>query len=144
MLTIGIKGEARCVVSKENTAATHASGALAVFATPAMIALMEQCANDCVFPYLEAGQGTVGTRLDVRHLSPTPVGMKVRAECELIEIDRRRLVFCVAAYDEKEKIGEGIHERFIINNEKFMKKVQEKLNEKDSDDKNKDDKNKKE
>lgn len=123
MLEIGIKGEAKVVVSDENTAATHASGALPVFATPAMIALMEQAANNCVYPYLDEGQGTVGVRLDVRHLSATPVGMTVRAECELVEIDRRKLVFKVAAYDEAEKIGEGMHERFIIDGEKFMAKA---------------------
>ena len=126
MLQIGIKGEARCVVSNENTAATHASGALAVFATPAMIALMEQAANDCVYPYLEKGQSTVGTLLNVKHLAATPLGMTVRAECELIEIDRRRLVFAVSAYDDREKIGEGLHERFVIDSERFMAKLRAK------------------
>ena len=123
MLTTGIKGEAQTIVSDQNTAATHASGALPVFATPAMIALMEQAANDCIYPHLEKGQGTVGTMLNVRHLAATPVGMTVRVVCELIEIDRRRLVFSVEAYDELEKIGEGTHERFIINSDKFMEKA---------------------
>ncbi len=123
MLQTGIKGEAHTIVSNANTAATHASGALPVFSTPAMIGLMEQAANDCVYAHLEEGQGTVGTKLDIKHLAATPLGMKVRAECELIEIDRRRLVFAVYAYDEKEKIGEGTHERFVIDNEKFMAKA---------------------
>lgn len=120
---IGLTGEAHAVVSAENIASTYASGTLPVFATPAMLALMENAAQNSVQPYLGAGQGTVGTRLDVRHLAATPLGMAVRAESELIEIDRRRLTFRVRAYDERELIGEGVHERFIIDAEKFMQKV---------------------
>ena len=87
---------------------------------------MEQAAHDSLLPYLEAGQGSVGTRLDVRHLAATPLGMEVRAESELVEIDRRRLVFRVEAFDEKEKIGEGTHERFIIDTAKFMARTADK------------------
>jgi len=126
MLQTGIRGEARTMAREENSAAAHASGALPVFATPAMIGLMEQAAHDSLLPYLEAGQGSVGTRLDVRHLAATPLGMEVRAECELIEIDRRRLVFRVEAFDAKEKIGEGTHERFIVDTAKFMARTADK------------------
>ena len=88
---------------------------------------MENAALTAVKPYLEEGTDTVGTRLDVAHLAATPVGMTVRAEAELIEIDRRRLVFSVKAWDEKELVGEGTHERFIIGIEKFLSKCSSKL-----------------
>lgn len=123
MLEIGLTGTAHATVTTQNIASTYASGTLPVFATPAMLGLMENAAQSSVQPYLQAGQGTVGTRLDVRHLAATPLGMTVRAESELIEIDRRRLVFRVRAYDERELIGEGVHERFVIDTEKFMDKA---------------------
>ena len=94
-LELGIKGSASCTVTKDLTAKALRSGGLDVFATPIMIALMEEASLVSVRPYLEPGMDTVGTHLDVSHLSPTPVGMKVTAESELIEIDRRRLVFAV-------------------------------------------------
>ena len=124
----GIRGEAQVEVVFENTAAAVGSGALEVFATPSMIALMEKAALESVQPFLEEGQGTVGTRLEVSHLAATPVGMTVRAESELTEIDRKRLVFRVAAFAGEEKIGEGTHERFIVNNERFLAKAQAKRN----------------
>ena len=126
MLTVGIKGSEEVLVSESNSAKTFGSGTLEVFGTPGMSALMEKTALKSVEPYLEDGQGTVGTLLNVTHDAPTPFGMKVRCESELIEIDRRRLVFHVAAYDESGKIGEGRHERFIIDSEKFQKKANEK------------------
>lgn len=126
MLTVGIKGKAVTTADDTNSAASMGSGLLPVFATPSMIALIEKAACESVAPELEEGSGTVGTLLNVKHLAATPLGMKVTAETELIEIDRRRLVFKVEAYDEKEKIGEGIHERFIINNEKFLTKCEAK------------------
>ena len=125
-MEIGIKGRAETVVSEKNTAGAVGSGLLDVFATPYMIALMEQAAQTSVAPYLEAGKGTVGTKLDVTHDAATPLGMKVWAETELVEIDRRRLVFKVAAFDERGLIGHGTHERFIIDNEKFFAKVNAK------------------
>ena len=127
MLSTGIKGEKSVKVVYENTAAALGSGLLEVFATPAMIALMENTACSSVAGELGEGEGTVGTLLNVKHLSATPVGMTVRCESELIEVDRKRLVFDVKAYDDAGLIGEGIHERFIINNEKFMSKTQAKL-----------------
>ena len=120
MLTPGIKGKQTVTVTHEQTAAFYGSGALEVFATPAMVALLEETAWKSVQPYLEAGQGTVGTRVDVRHLAPTPLGGKVTCESELVEIDRRRLVFKVEVFDEKTKVGDGLHERFVIQNDKFL------------------------
>lgn len=125
-MEIGIKGLAETVVDHSNTAKFAGSGELEVFATPFMIALMEQAAYSSVAPYLEDGQGTVGTKLNVSHDAATPVGMKVRAESELCEIDGRRLVFTVKAYDECGLIGQGTHERFIIKNDKFLAKCNAK------------------
>lgn len=126
MLTIGIKGTQSVTVSNDNTAATMGSGTLAVFATPAMIALMEKTAYLSVQDALDEGMGSVGTLLNVKHLAATPVGMQVTCESELVEIDARRLVFAVKAYDETGLIGEGTHERFIVQNEKFLAKTNAK------------------
>ena len=98
-----------------------------ILSTPNMLALMEACALELAQEYLDEGMTTVGAEAHIRHLAPTPVGMKVWCESELKEVDKRRLVFHVEAFDEKGKIGEGEHERFIIQNEKFMKKAQAKL-----------------
>ena len=127
MLEVGIKGNDEIKVVAENTAKSVGSGMLEVFATPAMIALMEKTASESVMPYLDEGEGTVGISLNVRHVSATPIGLTVFCESELVEIDRKRLVFSVKASDEKGLIGEGTHERFVINNEKFMGKTMSKL-----------------
>ena len=126
-MEIGIKGFAETLVCAENTAAAVGSGALEVFSTPSMIALMEKAAMDTVSPYLEAGQGTVGIKLDVSHLAASPVGMAVRAEAELIGIEKRTLTFKVSAYAGEELIGEGTHQRAVILNERFMEKTLAKL-----------------
>ncbi len=118
----GVTGEATTVVVYENTAARVGAGGVEVFATPMMIALMEQAAWQSVANDLEPGYVTVGTLVNVRHLAATPPGQRVRAAAELVEIDGRRLVFKVEAYDEKQKIGEGQHERRIVNLDRFMKK----------------------
>lgn len=123
----GIKNVIEIKVTNDNTAATVGSGTLSVFATPAMIALIEQTAWKSVEPYLEEGQGTVGTKLDISHLSPTPVGMKVRCETELVEVDGRCLKFETNVYDETGLIGKGVHERFIISTGKFQAKADSKL-----------------
>lgn len=128
MLEVGIKGRKEIVVTKEKTAKSMCSGALDVFATPAMIALMENTAFESVADLLDSGCGTVGTALNVKHVSATPVGMKVTCETELIKVDGRALTFSVKAYDEVGLIGEGEHERFIIFEEKFQKKANDKLN----------------
>jgi predicted thioesterase len=125
-LQIGLRGEARVKVSQNNTAASYGSGSVLVFATPAMIGLMEQAALSSVDPLLEKDMATVGISIDVKHLAATPAGMDVTAVSELIEIDGKRLVFRVEAWDNKEKIGEGIHQRYIISITKFMDKVQAK------------------
>ena len=119
-LKTGIKCIKELTVTEDVTAAALDSGGLPVYATPAMIALMEFAAWDSVEPCMEEGRTTVGTLMNVKHLSATPVGMHVRAESELVEIDRRRLVFNVAAYDDAGLIGEGTHERFIIDTDRFM------------------------
>lgn len=125
-LEVGIKGEAKETVSDANTARAVKSGTLLVYATPAMIALMEQAAYTSVADRLEKGQGTVGTLMNVAHLSATPVGMEVTAKSELTKIDRRKLLFKVEAFDGKNKIGEGVHERFIVDNEGFQAKADAK------------------
>lgn len=122
----GIRGEKTLLVVTENTAAVLGSGCLPVFATPAMITLMELCAAESVGELLDEGFSTVGTAIDIKHLSATPVGMRIRCETELVEVDRRRLVFHCRAYDEAGLIGEGTQERFIVENAKFMAKVEQK------------------
>ena len=126
MLNVGIKGTQSVLVTEENTAASVGSGMLAVFATPAMAALMEKTAALSVQGELGEGEGTVGISLNIRHLAATPVGLTVTCESELIEIDRKRLVFSLKVSDGKDVIGDGTHERFIINNEKFMAKANAK------------------
>jgi predicted thioesterase len=126
MLKVGITGTQERTVTQELTAEAMGSGELPVFATPAVIALAEETAWKSVAPYLEEGQGTVGTVMDLSHIAATPLGMQVRCESELVEIDRRRLVFLVKVYDEKEKVAEGRHERFIVDNAKFLAKAESK------------------
>ncbi len=126
MIKVGITGEAKDQVTENNIAKTLRSGELKVYATPAMVALMEEAAYKSVRDELEEGKGTVGTEMNVKHLASTPIGMEVTAKAELIEVDRRRLVFKVEAFDERGKIGEGIHERFIIDNDKFQEKTDNK------------------
>lgn len=123
----GIKGQGEITVTKENTAQALGSGSLAVLATPAMVALMEKTARLSVAPYLEEGQSTVGTLVNVKHLAASPVGMAITCRTELIDIDRRRLVFHVECSDEAGLIGEGTHERFIIDEEKFLAKAEAKI-----------------
>ena len=127
MIQTGLTCKKKITVTPEMTAAAMGSGALEVLATPSKIALMEGTAQEAVQNLLEDGQGTVGTRIDVRHLAATPVGMEVTCTAEVTEVDRRRIVFTVKAKDEKEVIGEGIHERFVIDNEKFFAKCRQKL-----------------
>lgn len=124
-LKTGIKGNGSVRTDESNSARTMGSGTLDVFATPAMIALMEQTAWQSVAPYLEEGQGTVGIRLEISHDAPTPFGVMVTCESELVEIDGRRLVFELTAKDDHDTvIGRGRHERFIISEEKFQKKAE--------------------
>mgnify|MGYP001008978884 CR=1 FL=1 len=126
-MNIGIKGFKEITVTKELTAISMGSGDLEVYATPAMIALMEGTASESVKAELEEGQGSVGTSIAIKHFAATPIGMRVRCESELVDIDGRRLVFKIEAFDEKDKIGEGTHERFVISNDKFQTKTNSKL-----------------
>ena len=125
-LTVGRKGRAETTVVHENTAAAVGSGLAEVFATPMMVALMEGAAVDALESCLAPGEGSVGTHIDVTHDAATPVGMKVWAEAELTAVEGRVLTFAVRAYDEAGPIGGGTHRRVIIDNERFMSKVERK------------------
>lgn len=125
-LSVGMTSEKHEVVSDANTAIQYGSGSVPVYATPAMIGLMEGAAVSAVAAQLPAGMSTVGTDLKIRHTAATPVGLTVRATAELTEVDGRRLVFSVQAFDEKEQIGSGTHERFVIHVEKFLAKAKTK------------------
>jgi predicted thioesterase len=127
ILKPGLRERKETVVSETNTAQSYGSGRLAVYATPCMIGLMEEACEEAVNKLLPPGFSTVGTELNVKHLSASPVGMKVWAEGELLEIDGRALCFRVTAFDSAGKIGEGTHGRFIIESAKFLKKAESKL-----------------
>ena len=127
MLKTGIKGHQELVVTQDLTAKNMGSGVMDVFATPAMLALMEKTAFTSVAEYLNEGCGSVGTKVDIEHVASSPVGMKITCDSELIEIEGRKLVFKVEAYDEKGLIGKGTHERFIVENKKFQEKTDNKL-----------------
>lgn len=126
MVQNGIKGYQEDFVTEEKLAKNVGTGLVRVYATPQMIALIEKTAVLSVEPYLEDGQSTVGTLVNVTHCAATPAGMKVHAETELVEVDRRKLTFKVSAYDERGLIGEGVHERFIIDIAKFQAKADSK------------------
>lgn len=119
----GVKGRQELMVAFEDTAARYGSGLVEVYATPAMVALMEKTCLTSILSYLPEGYGTVGIKIDISHSKATPVGMKVTCESTLVEVDRRRLVFEVVARDEQAEIGRGRHERFIIDTKKFMEKM---------------------
>jgi predicted thioesterase len=126
-LYLGLKFKKEIKVGIKDTANTIGSGTVEVFATPKMILLMEEISSECVQAYLDKEFTTVGTKVDIVHIAATPAGMEVYATTELIGIDGKKLTFKVEAYDQKEKIGEGIHERFIINKDRFMDKVNSKV-----------------
>ena len=119
----GLSAESRIIVTEELTAATMGSGDMSVFATPAMIALMENAAMKAVAPALEEGQTTVGTSISTSHLRPSALGAEICAKAELIEIDGRSLEFSITAYDGDRLIGEGRHSRFIVDKERFLAKL---------------------
>lgn len=126
MVELGIKGRQETTVTSANVASNIGSGKVKVFATPMMISLIEKTALLSLEPYLEEGQSSVGTHINVSHCAATPMGMQVWAETEVVEIDRRRVSFSVKAYDERGLIGEGTHDRFIIDVEKFQAKAEGK------------------
>lgn len=126
MLEAGIRGQASVAVTPENTARAMGSGTLEVFATPALAALAEKTCWESVAPQLDPGCGTVGIQLSLEHTAPTPVGMTVTCESELIAVDGRKLTFSVTMRDEKGPVGHGVHQRFVIDDAKFFAKAQAK------------------
>jgi predicted thioesterase len=123
----GLEGHAEIVVGDEHTAPRIGSGRVRVLATPVMINLMEAAALDAVENLIPAGHQSLGTRLDVRHIAATPVGMRVRATAKLLAVDGRTLEFRVEAHDEKDLIGDGGHTRLVVNVARFDQRVQAKL-----------------
>jgi len=126
-ITVGMKGVATTVVEREDTAAVIGSGLLLVYATPCMIALMEGAASEAISPALSEEQSSVGTALNIAHISATPVGLEVRAEAVVTKVAGKTIYFDVAAYDEKGKIGEGTHTRVVVNAQRFLDKAYSKV-----------------
>lgn len=126
-ITVGMKGEVFTTVERDDTASVVGSGSLLVYATPCMVALMEGAACEAIAAALPEEKTSVGTELNISHLSATPVGMDVRAEAEVTAVDGNMLTFTVVAYDEKGKIGEGTHKRAIITTQRFLEKTYAKL-----------------
>ena len=124
---VGLTGTAQTTVTDANTALALGSGQVLVYATPALVALLEEAAVNALKPSLETGKTSVGTRIEVSHLAATPIGMTVRAQATLSVVDGRRLVFDVVAHDEVERIAEGIHERVLVDGQRFLARVQEKI-----------------
>lgn len=127
LLAPGLLGRADLVVGEEHTAPRVGSGRVRVLATPVMINLIEAAALAAIEDRLPAGHQSLGTVLDVRHIAATPVGMKVRAEAKVVRVENRTVWFEVAAYDERELIGDGRHERVVVNVEKFDQRVARKM-----------------
>ena len=129
MILIGTKCQLEQTVTEELTAAAVGSGALPVFGTPFMAAMMENAAMTCLQNFLEEGQGSVGTHLEISHDAPTPIGMNVWAEAEITAVSEngKMVDFKVSAWDEKGPIGSGTHTRAIIKNDKFLAKCNAKL-----------------
>lgn len=125
-IKIGLKNIAESSVTKNNTALAVGSGSLEVLATPAMLALIEKAAADLLEKILPQEYTSVGTLLNVEHIAPSPVGMKIFAEVEVVEVNGRKIIFKVSAKDEVEEIGRGTHERFIVGREKFQTKADSK------------------
>ncbi|MDR1724798.1 MAG: thioesterase family protein [Bacteroidales bacterium] len=119
----GLENRIETVVNEKNTAKAHGSGLLDVFATPAMIALMEETSHKSIESYLPHGYASVGTQLNIKHVKATPKGMKVYCISKLQTVEGRKLLFSVEAYDETDKIGYGLHERYIVETDRFMSKI---------------------
>ncbi len=126
-IIIGTRFRQEWVVTEEMLAKNVKSGAVEVFATPMMVALIESAASDCLQQFLEPGTISVGSAISVTHIAATPLGMKVYAEAEITGVEGRRVDFKVTAFDEIEKIGEGTHSRVFLNQQKFEQKAQGKL-----------------
>lgn len=126
MINVGLTGKAQSIVTNENIAKTMKSGSLDVYATPALVALMEQAACNALEDKLEKGTTTVGIKMDVQHIAATPLGLNVSAKASVIEVDERKIIFHVEAFDDKELIGKAVHSRFIVKTDKFMDKANAK------------------
>lgn len=126
-LAPGLTAEIKHTVTDADTASKWGSGLVPVFSTPALVGLMESAAVAALAGHLPPGQTTVGARIDVRHLAATPVGMQVRAHAELTTVEGRKLVFKLQAWDEVELIGEASHERFVVDEARFMGRIQAKI-----------------
>ena len=126
-ITVGMKGEVGTLAEREDTAKEVGSGSLLVYATPCMVALMEGAACEAIAEALPDNQTTVGTELNIQHISATPVGLEVRAEAEVIAVEGKVITFEVKAYDEAGEIGKGTHKRVIVNTQKFLEKAYDKL-----------------
>lgn len=126
-ITIGMKGEVGTTVEREDTAMEVGSGSLLVYATPCMVALMEGAACEAIAQALAEGQTTVGTALNIEHISATPVGLDVRAEATVTAVEGKVITFEVKAFDEAGEIGHGTHKRVIINAQKFLERTYGKL-----------------
>ena len=126
-IMIGMKGEVDTLVEREDTAAEVGSGSLMVYATPCMVALMEGAACEAIADCLPETKTSVGTELNVSHLSATPVGLEVRAEAEVTAVEGNTITFRVTAFDEAGKIGEGTHKRVIVSSQRFLDRAYEKL-----------------
>ena len=126
-ITVGMKGEAGTLVEREDTAREVGSGDLLVYATPCMVALMEGAACEAIAQAIQDGQTTVGTALNIEHISATPVGLDVRAEAEVTAVEGKVITFRVTAFDEAGEIGRGTHKRVIVNSQKFLERAYAKL-----------------
>ena len=126
-ITVGMKGEVATLAEREDTAKEVGSGSLLVYATPCMVALMEGAACEAIQEALSDNQTTVGTELNIQHISATPVGLEVRAEAEVTAVEGKVITFQVKAFDEAGEIGNGIHKRVIVNTQKFLEKAYDKL-----------------
>ena len=126
-ITIGMRGEVSTLAEREDTAQEVGSGSLLVYATPCMVALMEGAACEAIESALEEGQTTVGIELNIRHTAATPVGLEVRAEAEVTEVDGKVITFALRAFDEAGEIGSGTHKRAVVNAQRFLDKTYAKL-----------------
>lgn len=126
-ISVGMTGSVSTTVEREDTAFEVGSGSLLVYATPCMVALMEGAACEAIADALSDEKTSVGTEVNITHLSATPVGLEVRAEAEVTEVDGNAITFRVTAYDEKGKIGEGTHKRFVVASQRFLDKTYSKL-----------------
>ena len=127
VVEVGMKGKVSTLVEKEDTALEVGSGSLLVYATPCMAALMEGAACEAIASGLSEGETTVGTELNLQHLSATPVGLEVWAEAEVTAVEGKQITFQIQAFDEAGPIGEAVHKRFLVQTERFLDKTYSKL-----------------